>query len=137
IRHLLSVGTGIDSMVLGEDQILTQLKSAMALAQQEEAVSKKLIPLFQKTLETGKRARTETKINENSTSVPSVALELAKQVFPRLSDLRILIVGAGEMAELTLKILKNAVGAEIYIANRTVSKAAELAEEFSGTVVAM
>jgi glutamyl-tRNA reductase len=133
----MTVGTGIDSMVLGEDQILTQLKNAMALAQGQEAVSKKLLPLFQKTLEIGKKARTETKINENSTSVPSVALELAKQVFPTLSGLRILIVGAGEMAELTLKILKNSADAKIFIANRTVSKAEELAEQFQGQVVAM
>jgi glutamyl-tRNA reductase len=137
IEHLMTVGTGIDSMVLGEDQILTQLKNAMALAQGQEAVSKKLLPLFQKTLEIGKKARTETKINENSTSVPSVALELAKQVFPTLSGLRILIVGAGEMAELTLKILKNSADAKIFIANRTVSKAEELAEQFQGQVVAM
>jgi len=137
IEHLMTVGTGIDSMVLGEDQILTQLKNAMALAQKQEAISKKLLPLFQKTLEIGKKARTETKINENSTSVPSVALELAKQVFPTLSGLRILIVGAGEMAELTLKILKNSADAQIFIANRTGSKANELATQFQGQVVAM
>jgi len=137
IRHLMTVGTGIDSMVLGEDQILTQLKNAIALAQKQEAISKKLLPLFQKTLEMGKKARTETKINENSTSVPSVALELAKQIFPTLSGLRILIVGAGEMAELTLKILKSSADAKIFIANRTQSKAEELAAQFQGQVVMM
>jgi len=137
IKHLMTVGAGIDSMVLGEDQILTQLKNAMALAQGQEAVSKKLLPLFQKTLEIGKKARTETKINENSTSVPSVALELAKQVFPTLSGLRILIVGAGEMAELTLKILKNSAEAKIFIANRTPKKAEELAQQFEGQTVPM
>ena len=135
IEHLFAVAASLDSMVIGEAQILSQVKRAYQLAIE----TNKTIPLthqvFQSAIRVARRVSNETKIHANRVSVPSVAIcVLAKQIFERLDNKKILIVGAGEMAEETLTYVVSEGGKEIAITNRTASKAQQLAEKFNGRV---
>ncbi|MFK7767558.1 MAG: glutamyl-tRNA reductase [Mariniblastus sp.] len=135
IEHLFAVAASLDSMVVGEAQILSQVKRAYQLAVE----TKQTIPLthqvFQSAIRVARRVSNETKIHANRVSVPSVAIcVLAKQIFERLADKKILIIGAGEMAEETLTYVLSEGGKDIAITNRTTSKAEELAQKCNGRV---
>jgi glutamyl-tRNA reductase len=135
IRHLFSVAASLDSMVVGESQILAQVKRAYQLA----AESHQTIPLthqvFQSAIRVARRISNETEIHASRVSVPSVAVGvLAKQIFERLDNKKILILGAGEMAEETLRYVQAAGGRDIVVVNRTRKAAEQLAAKFEGRV---
>ncbi|HKJ35474.1 MAG TPA: glutamyl-tRNA reductase [Solirubrobacterales bacterium] len=135
-RHLFQVASGLDSMILGEAEIQGQIKRAYELALVEGATGPILNRLFRGALATGKRVRSETRIGEGGTSVPSAAVELAsRSLGGRLGSRRVLLIGAGETAELTAKALA-AKGVEaVFVANRRYDRAIGLAERFGGSAV--
>jgi glutamyl-tRNA reductase len=134
-RHLMRVTAGLDSMILGEAEIQGQVKRAYELALVEGATGPILNRLFRGALSAGGRAREETGISETGVSVPSVAVELARRSLGDLSQRRVLMVGAGETAELVARAL-TAHGVEtVFIANRHYDRAIGLAQRFDGTAV--
>ena len=133
--HLFKVAGGIDSMVVGDIQILNQIKGHYNLAVNEHTTGTLLNRLVQTSLHVGKRVRTETTICEGAVSVSYVAVELANKIFSNLSEKRALLIGAGETGELTAKNLAARGIASLSIANRTRSKAEDLARELGGTLV--
>ena len=135
ISHLFRVAASLDSMVIGEAQILSQVKQAYQLAVDTGHQIPLTHQVFQTAMKVAKRVATETDIHTNRISVPSVAVNvLAGKIFERLSNKRILILGAGEMAEETLTYLSAKDGKDIVVINRTRSKAESLAEKFNGQV---
>ena len=136
IRHLFNVASSLDSLVLGEGQILSQVKQAYALAREANATSTVLNTLFHRAIATGKRVRTETRIAYNAVSVSYAAVELASDIFGDLSASNVLIFGAGKMAELTAQHLVSHGVQKIFVANRHKDKAEALAECFGGEAVA-
>ena len=132
VRHLLRVVSGLDSMIVGEPQIFGQVKEAYDFALQAGLTDPLLNELFQRSFATGKKVRTDTGIGEGAVSVSYAGVALAKKVFDDLGALEILFIGAGEMAELALLHLKENGVWRIKIANRTLEKAAELADRFNG-----
>ncbi|MHB8925785.1 MAG: glutamyl-tRNA reductase, partial [Coriobacteriia bacterium] len=136
IRHLFRVVASLDSMVIGEAQILGQVKEAYDHAINAGATSRAFNRLFRQSFEVGKRVRTETEIGENAVSISYAAVELAKKVFDSLEGRTILVLGAGKMSELTSKhLVCNGVG-RVLVANRTYERAVELAEKFNGEAIA-
>jgi glutamyl-tRNA reductase len=135
IRHLFRVSSGLDSMVLGETEILGQLKKAYTAAQEAKATSKHLNKLFQKAFNVAKDVRTNTNITRGSVSVGSAAVELAEQIFGRLSNCTVMILGAGEMSELTAGALQARGVKSIFVANRSFERAQMLAEKMNGKAV--
>lgn len=136
INHLFLVASGVDSMVLGENQILHQIKEAYKEATQKQLVGKGLHGLFQKALEVGKRVRTSTSISQNRVSIASAAVDLARNIFMDLTHLKALIIGAGEMANLVAVHLKENGVKNLSFINRTQEKALELAKAFEGEAYA-
>ena len=134
-RHLLQVTAGLDSMILGEAEIQGQVKRAYELAMVEGATGAVLNRLFRGALSAGGRARDETGISETGVSIPSVAVELARRTLGDLSDRRVLVVGAGETAELVAKALVSRGVATVFVANRHYDRAIGLAQRFDGTAV--
>lgn len=134
-RHLFGVAAGIDSMILGEPQILGQVRDAYEFAAGRGASGSLLSVLFQRALAAGKRARTETAISRNAVSVSHAAVELAKQIFGEISSRTVLVVGAGEMGELTAKNLVDNGVRSVLVVNRTWERAARLAAQFGWTAV--
>ena len=135
MRHLFRVASSLDSMVLGEPQILGQLKDTFQNFYEAGLTGKLLHPLFTRAFSTAKKVRTETTIASNAVSISFAAVELAKQIFEDLSKQRVLIVGAGEMSELALKHLIKCGVSELIVTNRTFSSAAKLAEKYKGIAV--
>jgi len=135
VSHLYRVAASLDSMVVGEAQILGQIKQAYEDSHERESTSILLNRLFRHALEVGKRVRTETKIGENPVSVSSIAVELAKKVFEDLRGRTVLLIGAGEMTELTATYLVDEGIENIFVANRTIERAREMAEKFDGRAV--
>lgn len=133
MRHVLRVACSLDSMVLGEPQILGQTKQAYRSALESRAAGPVLGRLFQQAFATAKRVRTETRVAERPLSVARVAVDLAKRIFEELSDKRALLLGAGEMIEAAVEALRGAGLAQIAVANRTPERAAELAFRCGGT----
>lgn len=133
IRHLFRVAAGLDSMVLGESQILAQVKTSYQAGIDAGSVGKRLHALFKKALEVGKRVRTETRISENTVSIASTAVELAGRIFGPLDACHALVIGAGEMATLVATHLREKRIGHLVFTNRTLSRAQELAERFGGT----
>jgi glutamyl-tRNA reductase len=134
-RHLFRVGASLDSMVIGEPQILGQLKLAYAQAAKSGAVGLVLHRAFHKAFSTAKRIRKSTLIGHGAVSVSSAAVTLARQIFDKLSDKTVMLMGAGKMAELTARQLK-AIGIEsLLITSRTFDNAVALARELGGTAV--
>jgi len=127
-RHLFRVACGLDSMVLGEPQILGQVKQAWSMARASSAMGGELDRLFQHAFVTAKRARTETRIGSSPVSVASLAVRLAQESFARPADSVVLLIGAGETIELTARHLAQARVKRLLIANRTYRHAQELAE---------
>jgi glutamyl-tRNA reductase len=135
VRHMMRVASGLDSMVLGEPQILGQLKSSFSVARQEKTASSHLIRLFQSAFNTAKYVRTHTAIGENPVSVAFAAVTMARQIFAQLSEQTALLVGAGETIELVARHLRDAGVKELIVANRTLARAQELAHEFGAKAV--
>ncbi len=132
VRHLFRVATGLDSMVLGEPQILGQVKEAWALAREHGALGNRLDRLFQQSFAVAKRARTDTRIGANPVSVASAAVRLAQNSFARLEDSTVLLVGAGDTIELAARHLSEGRAKRLLVANRTLAHAQELAERHGG-----
>jgi glutamyl-tRNA reductase len=134
-RHLLRVTAGLDSMILGEAEIQGQVKRAYELALVEGATGPILNRLFRGALSAGGRAREETGISEKGVSIPSVAVELARRAIGDLSERRVLMVGAGETAELVARALTARGVNTVFVANRHYDRAIGLAQRFDGTAV--
>ncbi len=134
-RHLFSVASGLDSAVLGEHEILGQVRTAWETASAEGTVGTVLNPLFRHALEVGKRVRTETAISRNITSVSQAAVAMADQRLGGLTGRRVLVVGAGEMGEGLARALHGGGVAEILVANRTWERAVDVAARLAGTPV--
>ncbi len=135
ISHLFEVSSSLDSLVIGEGQILSQVKKAYAIAREEGTTSTVLNTLFHRAIATGKRVRTETRIAYNAVSVSYAAVELAKNIFGDLTQARVLLLGAGQMGELTAQHLVDKGVEKVYVANRSYERAAELADKFHGEPV--
>jgi glutamyl-tRNA reductase len=136
IRHLFRVVSSLDSMVVGEAQILGQVKEAYEHAFDACATHKAFNKLFRQSFEVGKRVRTETAIGESAVSISYAAVELAKKVFDTLEGRTILVLGAGKMSELTAKHLIGNGVTKVLVANRTFARAQEMAARFEGEPVA-
>ncbi len=135
VRHMLRVASSLDSMVLGEPQILGQLKDVFDFALNKKTTGILLNKLFKSAISTAKRVRTETKIAENAVSISFAAVELAKKIFTDLSGKSFMLLGAGEMAELAARhLVRNGVK-EVAVVNRTYRGGCELAGEFNGRAV--
>lgn len=132
VRHLFRVATGLDSMVLGEPQILGQVKEAWVAARENGALGNGLDRLFQQTFAVAKRARTDTRVGANPVSVASTAVRLAQNSFARLDESTVLLIGAGETIELAARHLSEGKVRRLLIANRTLSHAQDLATRHGG-----
>lgn len=135
VTHLFKVTSSLDSMIIGEPQITGQVKEAYELAFSERTTSLILNHLMNRAFFTAKRIRNETRIGENPVSVSYAAVGLIKKVFDELSKKSVLLIGAGEMAELAIKNLIRTGIKDIYVTNRTYNRAEELAREFNGKAV--
>lgn len=135
VRHLFRVTSSLDSMIVGEPQILGQVKQAYDVAYRAGTTGRILNRLLHTSFRVAKRVRTETGIAAHAVSVSYVAVELGRKIFGTLDNATVLLVGAGEMAELAARHLKNAGAARILVANRTPERAASLAAEIGGEAV--
>ena len=135
IEHLFRVACGLDSMVLGETEILGQLKKAYDFSLQHGHSGPVLNKAFQKAFNVAKHIRTETNIQRGSISVGSVAVELAEKIFSSLSDRHVMVVGAGETSEKTARALLSRGAKSIIVSNRSYERAAALAAELGGTAI--
>jgi len=135
IRHLFRVASSLDSMVVGEPQILGQLKSAYALAREHGAMGGFLGQVIDRALSVAKRVRSETDIGESAVSVSYAAVELAREIFGKLQGKKVLVIGAGKMAESAARHLRRAGVSEILVTNRTRERAVAMAEEVGGRVI--
>ncbi|QCR35928.1 glutamyl-tRNA reductase [Nissabacter sp. SGAir0207] len=137
VSHLMRVASGLDSLVLGEPQILGQVKKAFAESQRGHSLSGELERLFQKSFSVAKRVRTETDIGASAVSVAFAACTLARQIFESLADLNVLLVGAGETIELVARHLREHRVKHMMIANRTRERAQTLADEVGAEVITL
>ncbi|MEQ8208803.1 MAG: glutamyl-tRNA reductase [Lacipirellulaceae bacterium] len=136
VSHIYRVASSLDSMVVGEPQILSQVKDAYQRAHQTGTAGPLLHELFQSALRTARRVAGETDLHRHRVSIPSVAIgDFASRVFERFDDKHVLVLGAGEMAEETLRYLRDEGARKIYVANRDAQRGAALAERFSGVAV--
>lgn len=135
VRHLFRVAASLDSMVVGEPQILGQVKEAFAVARAAGTVAGQLEHLLQSAFAAAKKVRTETEIGSNSVSIASVAVELAKKIFGSLQGRTVFLVGAGKMSELAARHLVQQGAGAILVSNRTQDRAHRMAEQFSGRVI--
>ena len=135
IGHMMRVACGLDSLVLGEPQILGQMKSAYAVARDVDAVGAGLHGAFQQVFGIAKRVRTETAIGENPVSVAYAAVSLAQQIFTRLEEDTALLIGAGETIELVARHLFEQGLRKLIVANRTLGRAAALAQQFGAEAI--
>ncbi len=135
LRHLLRLTCGLESMIVGEDQILGQVKELFLMAKKAGAVGKTLDTAFNKAIQVGKRVRNETGINKGSVSIGSAAVELAEEELGGLDGKTVMVIGAGEMGTLVARALANKNIKVIYVANRTFDKAEALACELEGKAV--
>ncbi len=137
LRHLFRVVSSLDSLVIGEAQIAAQVKEAFAIARRAKATGAVFSQVFERAFAVAKRVRTETRIGEHAVSVSYAAVELAKKIFQDLSAKTVLILGAGEMSELTARHLISQGVHHLLVANRTLERAMELASRLQGQGVAM
>ena len=135
LRHMAQVSSGLDSMVLGEPQIFGQMKSAYAVAQEADSIGAELARVFPYVFSLAKKVRTDTAIGENPVSVAYAAVNLSNHIFSNLSNTRALLIGAGETIELVARhLVENGVGS-IVVANRTLGRARDLAQQFGAEAV--
>jgi glutamyl-tRNA reductase len=137
MEHLFRVSTGLDSMVLGETQILGQVKQAFLTSQEMKTTGTIFNELFKQAITFGKRAHNETTIGEHAVSISYAAVELAKKIFGDLQNKHVAILGAGKMGELAAKNLQGSGATKITVINRTMKKAEELAQKFGATAESM
>ncbi len=137
VSHLMRVASGLDSLVLGEPQILGQVKKAFADSQRGHSLSSELERMFQKSFSVAKRVRTETEIGASAVSVAFAACSLARQIFESLSTVTVLLVGAGETIELAARHLREHKVSKLMIANRTRERAQVLADEVGAEVISL
>jgi glutamyl-tRNA reductase len=135
VRHLIEVASGLDSMVLGEPQILGQMKSSFSLAQEAATVGPGLARLFQHGFALAKRVRTDTAIGENPVSVAFAAVDMSRHIFTDLSQVCVLLIGAGETIELVAEHLATNGVQKMVVANRTLGRAREVAQKFAAQAV--
>lgn len=135
VDQIMRVAAGIDSMIVGEGQVLKQVKDAFQIAQKSKATGALLNTVFNRAISAGKRARAETDISRGAVSVSSTAVALARNIFEDLSHHQIMIIGAGKMSELAAKQLISCGIKSTLVSNRTFTKAQELAVRFAGTAV--
>jgi len=135
-RHFFRVASGLESMVLGENQIASQVKQAYSIASEQGLTGRVLNRLFHQAFEVSKRVRTDTKIGEGKVSVSSVAVEVARRIFDDFSTKQTLVVGAGEMAQLVCQYLRDANAKQFVVTTRTLTNANALAEACGGVAVA-
>lgn len=135
IRHIICVASGLDSLVVGEPQIFGQIKSAYSVAQKAQTVSGQLNMAFQWAFAVAKRVRSETAIGKNPVSVAYASVCLAEQIFSDLKSANALLIGAGETIELVARYLRDKKIGQITVANRTLERAKELAEDFSAEAI--
>ncbi|MEX0983289.1 MAG: glutamyl-tRNA reductase [Bacteroidales bacterium] len=135
VKHLFKVASGIDSMIIGEDQIVGQIKEAYLLCAEAALTDAILMRLFQKSLEAGKRVRTETRIKLGSTSVSSVAVQKCTGLSEELSGNQVLLIGAGESGNLVVKTLHKSEKFKITITNRTEGKARNISDKYNCTLL--
>jgi len=135
VDHLFTVSTSLDSMVLGETQILGQVREAYDLACRMQTTGTMLNPLFQRAIAVGKQVLHQTALSEGRVSVASVAVDFARRIFDRFSDKIVLSIGAGKMAQLVLQSFHGLKPKRLMVCNRDPSKAGELASRFSGEAV--
>lgn len=135
VKHLFRVAAGLDSMIVGEPQIGGQVRSAFQTAMELGSLDSLLQQVFEQTMRVAKKVRTDTSIGENAVSVPYAAVELAKKIFGDLKGLYVLLLGAGEMGELTAEHLHEHEVRQVFVANRSHERAVELAQRFSGQAI--
>lgn len=135
VEHLFKVASGLDSMVLGETEILGQLKKAYDLALQHKSTGSRLNKAFQRAFNVAKQIRTETNIQRGNVSVAAVAVELAEKIFDRLDQHKVMVLGAGETSEKTARALLSRGAHSIFVSNRSHDRAVELAKELEGQAV--
>ncbi len=135
LEHLFKVASGLDSMVIGETEILGQLKKAYDIALQHKHTGSRLNKAFQRAFNVAKQVRTETNIQRGSVSVGSVAVELAEKIFSNLSDCQVMVIGAGETSEKTARALLSRGAHSIIVSNRSHERAVALAAELEGRAV--
>jgi glutamyl-tRNA reductase len=135
VRHLFRVAGGLDSMIIGESQILGQVRGALAAAAAAETLSAPVSRLFHRAIRAGRRVRDETDVGRNALSVSFAAVRLAEKVLGGLTDLRVLLIGVGDAGELVARALQTTGIGELVITNRTSQRAQELAEEIGGSTV--
>lgn len=135
IRHLFRVASGLDSMIVGEPQIGGQVRAAFLAAQSSSSLDSVLERLFEETMRVAKKVRTDTGIGEHAVSVPYAAVELARKIFGDLRGLQVLLLGAGEIGELTAEYLNGFGLRQIFVANRSHDRAQQLASRFHGQAI--
>jgi glutamyl-tRNA reductase len=135
VGHLFRVAASLDSMMVGEPQILGQTKTAFRTATEEKSTGVILNRLLHRTFSVAKRIRTETGIGDHAVSISYAAIELSRKIFGSLNGKKVLLIGAGEMAELAVEHLIRNRAAEIWVANRTFTRAVELAERYRGKAI--
>ncbi len=135
VQHLFRVASGLDSMVVGESEILGQAKKAYELARKSGAAGPYLHRLFQRAFRVAKQVRTHTDIARGAVSVGSVAVDLAQRIFGRLSDCKVLVLGAGEMSERTARALISRGVTDLRVTNRSMDRACELARAVGGRAI--
>ncbi|MFN6261280.1 MAG: glutamyl-tRNA reductase [Chromatiaceae bacterium] len=135
--HLMRVACGLDSLVLGEPQILGQVKQAYSQSRQLGTIQPVFERLFQKTFAVAKQVRTDTEIGASAVSVAFAAVTLARQIFGKLNDVKVLLIGAGETIELVAKHLLEQGAAHLTVANRSYDRAAALAAQFNGQAISL
>lgn len=136
VRHLFRVASSLDSMVVGEPQILGQVKESYTVARELGAVSNSLDPLIQRAFTVAKKIRSETQIGSSSVSIASVAVDLARKIFGSLQGKTVLLVGAGKMSELAARHLIQQGASNILVTNRTFERAERIARQFNGQAIA-
>ncbi len=135
VRHIFRVASSLDSMIIGEPQILGQIKSAYQTAREQKASALILNRLLHRAFFVAKKVRTETGIGDRAVSISYAAIELSKKIFDSLIKKKVLMIGAGEMAELAVEhLLRQKIG-ELYVANRTFERGVSLAEKFKGQAI--
>lgn len=137
VQHLFAVAAGLDSIVVGEPQILGQVTDAYSIARKQGSAGKILSRLFQTAIHAGKRTRTETTIGHKPSSIASVAVNRISESIPNLSQAQIMVLGAGEMAELAVEALRKRGTHHIWVVNRTLDRAQELARRWDGQAAAL
>ena len=135
VKHLFRVASGLDSMIIGEPQIHGQVRAAFMASQRCGALDALLTQVFEQTMRVAKKVRTDTGIGEHAVSVPYAAVELAKKIFGDLDGLQALLLGAGEIGELTAEHLAGSGVRQIFVANRAYERGVQLAERFGGAAI--